>query len=243
MTNGSKKPRSNRPGHSARQIAKRRHLQRALIGLSATMLLFVALTFIPFDYEGFKSWGILLGILIAALIADRFVNSKIDHITKWERKALRGAAAEETIGALLEQVQEPRALFHDVDTGYGDIDHILLSPDLGVILIETKSHHGTVEVIDGILLINGRPPEKDFIRQTLRNTLKLRARIEKITGIEVWIQPIIVFTNAFVREWSPVQGIRLRNQKYLLKAIEETSFTPAIASRLWALHEQGKPLW
>ena len=232
-----------RPGHSARQIAKRRRLNRMLIALSAFMLMLLSLTFIPREYSGLDYWMILMGILVLALTVDHIVNSAIHKSQRWERKALRGAVAEEEVGTLLEQLPEPRAIFHDVDTGHGDIDHIVLSPQHGVILIETKSHHGTVEVENDILLVKGYPPENDFITQTIRNTRMLELRIRTMTGIEVWIQPIIVFTNAFVREWRPIHGVRLRNKKYLLKAVGETSVIPAVASQLWTLHEQGKPIW
>jgi hypothetical protein len=37
-----------------------------------------------------------------------------------------------------------------------------------ILLIETKSRHGKVDVAGDAILVNGRPPEKKFIGQVLR---------------------------------------------------------------------------
>jgi hypothetical protein len=262
MTTGPNGFRRNRPGYSARKIADGHYFQRATSALFLLAVCLVVLNVLPHLVgkespnkktpgkeissvvnSGLKPIAILLGLVFAVKLVGSIVVSNARTYRKQERKAVRGAVAEEAIGHLLEQLPEPRAIFHDVGTGRGDIDHILLSPAHGVILIETKSHHGTVEVQNGALLINGRPPEKDFIAQTIRNTMWLRQRLKETTGLDVWIQPIIVFTNAFVREWKPVRNILLRNKKYLLKAIGETRAHPDIAAKLWALHQQGRPLW
>ena len=187
--------------------------------------------------------GAILVLMVVMKVIAGTVESKARAYRKQERKAERGAKAEVTVADVLGRMTGQYAVFHDVDTGHGDIDHIVLSRDHGVFVLETKSHFGEVTVRNGKLLMDGQPPEKDFIAQVLRNTMWLKQRIKETTGLDPWIQPIIVFTRAFVREWKPVRGILLPNQKHLSETIEQTRANEAVTSRLWALHEQGTRLW
>lgn len=234
----------NLPGHSARQIAKRRFRTAVLIALATIVLFLLCLSLLPYHYRGIGNLisAVILFLAVIKVVVS-FADDKIRASRKMERKALRGAQAEEAVGALLEQLPQPRAVFHDVNTGHGDIDHVVLSPAHGLILIETKSHHGTVEVQGETLLVKGFPPEKDFIKQTVRNTMWLHQRIKETSGFEVWVNAILVFANAFVPRIPPVRGIRLVNKKYLLKTIADLRPDPAIASKLWAAHQQGQKLW
>lgn len=82
-------------------------------------------------------------------------------------------------------------------------------------LIETKAHGGKVSVVEGRLLVNGHEPEKDFIAQILKNTYWLRDEICQALKVEVWVTPLLVFTNAFVERTAPVKGVTIINKKYL----------------------------
>lgn len=233
--------RRKRPGESARDIADGIYLKRAGVALVGMLGLLLCLKLLPV-LAGAGMGAMLVLIVLMKAIAST-VESKAKAYRKEERKAERGARAEEAIVDVLGNLEGQHDVFHDVDTGHGDIDHIVLSRDHGVFVVETKSHFGEVTVRNGALLIDGQPPEKDFIAQVLRNTMWLKQRIKETTGLDPWIQPVIVFTRAFVREWKPVRGILLRNQKYLVETIEKTRANQSITSRLWTLHEQGNPLW
>jgi len=233
--------RQNRPGDSARKIAEGIYLKRAGVTLLGMLGLLLCLKLLPM-LPGAGISALVVLIIVMKVIAGT-VESKAKTYRREERKAERGARAEEAIDDVLGTLQGQHRVFHDVDTGHGDIDHILLSKEHGVFVIETKSHFGEVTVRNGALLINGQPSEKDFIAQVLRNTMWLKKRIRETTGLDPWIQPVIVFTRAFVREWKPVRGVLLRNQKHLVEAIEKTRTNPGIISRLWSLHEQGHQLW
>jgi len=233
--------RRNRPGSSARNIADGIYLKRAGVALLGMLGLLLCLKLLPM-FAGAGIGAMVVLILVIKVIAGT-VESKAQAYRREERKAERGARAEENVDEVLRTLEGEYDVFHDVDTGHGDIDHVVLSKEHGVFVIETKSHVGEVTVRNGVLLVDGEPPEKDFIAQTLRNTMWLKQRIRETTGLDPWIQPVIVFTRAFVREWKPVRGILLRNQKYLVEAIEKTRTNQEITSRLWSLHEQGKELW
>ena len=192
--------------------------------------------------SNFASYGILgfLVFIVLMKFIDKWSDKKVTAYRKVERRAERGAKAEETVASILGNLEGDYALLHDVDTGYGDIDHIILSKEHGVFLIETKSHHGDVTASNGKLFINNQLPEKDFISQTLRNMMWLKKRIKERTGLDVWIQPVIVFTNAFVREWNPIKGNLLRNKKYLIETIVKAKSNYSHMERLWVHYHEGK---
>ena len=231
----------NKPGQSARKIRDDFHLTRILFALAGVLGLLICLLLIPaFSGAGI---GAIFFLLIVMKTISTIVESKGKKCKKSERKAERGAKAEEIVDHILDQLTGDYAISHDVSTGHGDIDHILISREHGVFLLETKSHGGSVTVRNRKLLINNKDPEKDFIRQTIGNTMWLKEKIKQRTGIDIWIQPIIVFTNAFVKEWKPVRGILLRNKKYLLKAIKSSRTNATAMNELWDHHKQGKPIW
>jgi hypothetical protein len=233
--------RRNKAGQSARHISDKLYLKRAAVTIAGLLGLYICLKLLP-SASSAGIGSIFILIVVMKLIA-KMTGTKAKQYRKFERKAERGAKAEETVDNLLSILGDQFDVFHDIDTGHGDVDHIVISREHGIFVIETKSHVGKVTIQNDILLIDGKPPEKDFITQTIRNTMWLKQQIKDKTGLDTWIQPIIVFTRAFVRDWKPVRGILIRNQKYLLNTIHKTSSNQNTSAMLWKLHEQGHSLW
>lgn len=121
-----------------------------------------------------------------------------------ERTWLAGGRGEEKVGAMLEGLREHGFyIFHDVQLPQvGNVDHVALGPR-GFFGIETKSHGGRVSAQGNQLLLNGRPPEKDFVAQTWRGCYRLK----EILGSEV--SPLLCFTEAFVEGRVFVRGVRV----------------------------------
>ena len=92
---------------------------------------------------------------------------------------------------------------------------------------------GRVQILSDNLLVNGKPPEKDFIKQTLRNTYWLRDELEKVVGKKVWITSVIVFTNAFVPFGKPIKGIHITNIKFLPDLLKQQGKSSAELSAVW----------
>jgi hypothetical protein len=138
-----------------------------------------------------------------------------------EKRATRGAEGEETIGAMLDSLGDEYLTVHDVVSRYGNIDHVVIAKHGGLFLIETKAHGGKVSVVNRRVLVNGREPEKDFIAQALKNTYWLRDRVREVTGLEIWITPVLVFANAFVEHAPPIKGVQVVNQKYLSRVLQQ----------------------
>ena len=154
---------------------------------------------------------------------------KIRRVRRAEQRALRGARGEERVGALLDGL-DPQHFYvlHDLPSPYGNIDHLVINRSGAVFLLETKAHRGRVSVRKGRLLVNGRPPEKDFIAQALKNALWIRKRLGQLTGVEPWVTPIVVFANAFVDTSPPVKGVHVISIRKLEALLRRQGRTPQV---------------
>jgi hypothetical protein len=229
----------NKPaGKSTREMADRRWINALIVGLIVLVILIV-LALLIFNA---KAWGIrgaaFLGILIGARLLVDWFEGYDRRSRKAEKRAIRGAIAEENIGNLLDGLGEDYCVLNDVESPYGNIDHIVIGKKNGVFLIETKSHYGKVEIFGNDLLVNGKPPEKNFIGQTLKNTYWLKERVGNITGTQPWITPILVFTNAFVPYSKPIKNIHIINKRYLLNTISHNGNSNFNNNRVWELKDK-----
>jgi len=220
-------------GRSTREMAGKRRFSAIMIAVIA-MVLVIVIYFVMQNHNALGIGGIsLLVLLVLTRVIPDIVETKVNRKKKEERRAVRGAIAEEKVAGFLEGLGEDYCVFHDIVSPYGNIDHVVLGKDNGVFLIETKSHGGKVSVTDGHLLVNGKPPEKDFIAQTLKNTYWLRDKISEIIGVKVWFTPVLVFTNAFVPPTKPIKGVFIINKKYLNLLIEKRKAPVEIAAKVW----------
>jgi hypothetical protein len=224
----------NRPaGKSTREMADRRRRNGIIVGLVVIAIAIV----LGFFAINSKSFGLGGGAFLALLIAIRLLGDWLEgffrHNRKLEKRAIRGANAEETIGFMLDALGPEFFILHDIESPFGNIDHIAIGEFSGVFLIETKSHHGKVEVVDGGILLNGKQPEKDFIKQILNNTYWLKERIAQITGMQPWITPVLVFTNAFVPYSQPIKNIHVINKRYLANTVTKRGKLDATIVRIW----------
>lgn len=223
-----------RAGGSTREMANKRHnkgLWILIIGILAAVVIWLLIR------HSFKQ-GIGVGVVIVLIIIFQAIPDIVDsyskRVYKEEKRAIRGAIAEETIGEIVDELpEEDFFVINDISNPNGNIDHIVISRVNGIFLIETKSHHGKVDIQNGTLLINGKLPEKDFIAQTLKNTYWLKNHLYTETGIQAWITPVIVFTNAFVVYSPPVKGIIITNKKYL----------PNLLNRPARINPQNAKIW
>jgi hypothetical protein len=205
-----------RAGRSTREMADKRYRARVrfilpMVGLVILLLLILNVS------KALKVGGFaFLAVAILVRLVMGFTDAKEKKMIREERRAVRGAKAEEEIGSILAGLSGDYYKFiSDVVSPYGNIDHIVIGKRTGLFLIETKAHGGRVSVKNERLLVNGHEPEKDFIAQALRNTYWLRERAHDVTGLEIWINTLVVFTNAFVEPTPPVKRVRVINKKYL----------------------------
>jgi hypothetical protein len=147
---------------------------------------------------GLRDWRFIAGEI--ALLASIFDVSH--YVLPLVERRDRGASGEEHVGGLLDGFCDSRwFVFHDVSTGHGNVDHIVIGPP-GVFTVETKSHPGPVRVarVHGAAIEQARAQQK---------------RIERITGLEV--EPLIVYSRAWVdRPLARRKGVRLLPARMLL---------------------------
>lgn len=209
-------------GRSTRQMEANRGLRRLGILVLILVAGFGYFHFIP-RISKLGGTASVLGFL-ALMLVFKAVMSGLEtsgvKIKKEERRAGRGATAEEELGALFDALPDGYFVLNDVALDYGNIDHVILSRTKGLFVIEAKSHHGRVSAEGSTLLIDGHATEKDFIAQTLRNCLVLKQWIKERLQVDVWITGVVVFTNAFVELRQPVRGVHVINKGYLHRFLD-----------------------
>ncbi len=226
-----------RAGRSTRDLAARRrkvNIQILVGGLVA--LLVLLLVVLNSEALGIGGGGVLLLVAVAWFIM-RQTETESRKMEKMERRAIRGAKAEERVASILDDLGEDFLVLHDVPSPYGNIDHIVISRQSGIFLIETKAHGGRVSIVEGQLLVNGHVPEKNFITQTLKNTFWLRDEIQRAADAQAWIIPLIVFTNAFVEPGPPIKNVLVVSKKYLPTVLRRSDGNRH-ASAIWDRRER-----
>lgn len=225
--------RNKESGRSTSEMANERRkimITIAVIGVA----IFLVILFMANNTKALGIGGMGALVLLALMkIFPDILDDILGKKQKEVKRAIRGADAEVQIGTLLNNLSEDYYVLNDLVSPYGNIDHVIICRNGSLFLLETKSHHGKVSIENNVLYINGHLPEKDFIAQTLKNTYWLRERIAEITGVKNWVQPIIVFTNAFVPIMSPIKSIKVINKKYLISTIKNATGQGSANSVLW----------
>jgi hypothetical protein len=227
-----------RAGKSTREMAKKRRSLALWIETIGIALFIIGLIELQ-NAKALRIGGTGLTILLILLwTLPDMIGNRVDKKLKEEKRAIRGAKAEEKVGHLLSGLSSDYCVLNDIESPYGNIDHIVLSKNGGVFLIETKAHGGKVWADGEMLLVNGKPPEKDFIAQALKNTYWLRDEISQFAGSKPWITPLLVFTNAFVSPTKPLKGVNITNKKFLLSFLQRDSRPNVVNTRVWEQREE-----
>jgi hypothetical protein len=233
-------PSSGEAGTSTRLMARTRRKSATWMAIiEFAVLVFIGL----YTMAKYRTW-VGGGVIVLALvlfvypILTRLLTRSLDKKLKEEKRAIRGARAEEKIGEMLAELPEGYFVLHDIGSPYGNIDHIVISRSNGVFLIETKSHGGKITVEGDTLLVNSKLPEKDFIAQALNNSFWLKKEISDLIGPTPWITPILVFTNAFVVPSKPIKNVRIINKKHLISALTRQGSRNSSNDQIW--EQRGK---
>lgn len=175
-------PMPNNAGKSTRKMVADRRRTTLYISIGIlTVSVILALVINNWNTLGLGG-GTVLFLLVLLKILPDIIDKPLRKRENLEKRAIRGAVGEEAVGQLLESLGEDFFVIHDVDSPYGNIDHIVIGHYSGIFLLETKSHGGRVDLSTGEFLLNGKSPEKDFISQALKNTYWLRDKAAGILG-------------------------------------------------------------
>lgn len=76
----------------------------------------------------------------------------------------------------------------------GNFDYVILGPT-GIWMVEVKSHKGYITFNGDTLLRHGQPFEKDFLKQTYRESKVLEQMIQEQLHMSIPVQPVLVFSS------------------------------------------------
>jgi Nuclease-related domain len=154
-------------------------------------------------------WGFGLGIAVTMVMT--FADSPPNHIERW-RQGFQGEKA--TAKVLRRFVAKGWVLINDIDTGRGNIDHILVGPP-GVFLLESKNLHGLLTVERGVLSVRWREdPDDGYKNDRLTPRMdrlrhNLEAQLERDSAAGIQVQPVVVL-------WGNFEQRSIRSKGYVV---------------------------
>lgn len=173
-----------------------------------------------------KPNGITFGVLLilAAIMYVIFqVYTQQQSATRKRKQSRVRNTPHETEQSFADLIADPGEgfkLIRNVVASNGTISYLILSDTGGVFPIDAPLYVGKIEFKREQLLVNGLPPERDFIEISLQNAFWLRDKLEPVIGTKPWITPILVFPNASVSGVPPLKGVHVLSQKNLFSTLQ-----------------------
>ena len=106
--------------------------------------------------------------------------------------ATKGLRGERLLGRELKQLPEGWRVWHDLDLGGENIDHVVASAK-GVFIVEVKNYKGTVLSLPNALYTHHRKePNDDVPKQVWRQTFKLNEHLkgQRVTPLLVFVEGV-----------------------------------------------------
>jgi hypothetical protein len=69
----------------------------------------------------------------------------------------------------------------------------------------------------------------------------LKEKVETKLGLNAWILPVLVFTNAYVVPGKQIRGVNFMNKSFLLGFLKKTNASSAAGLKLWEMREKEGP--
>lgn len=215
---------------------RKMQLSRMAVAFGILLLIWGAIFLYSRNVKSILTLGLpgTLAVGTLFLLGIKMLEKKGNVTLKHAKQAERGAIAEEKTGAILEGLPEGNIIIHDFNTGRGNIDHILIGPK-GIFTLEVKSHRGTVTFDNGSLQRDGNAFEKDFLKQAWAECFAVRETLATWDIKEPKAEPLIVFSNAFVKTRGKSNGVSIMNLKFLPTFLERLPdrMTVAEAGRIY----------
>lgn len=170
------------------------------------------------------------------IIAVPFILKYSDRITgKLEKERMnfrKGATGEARIGYVLESFPDEFRVIHDLTTPYGNVDHVVIGPT-GAYIIDTKNWKGVVSADgNGELLLNGKPTDKQEVRNLTRRIMSIRDKIKVLASMEPYIQGIFAFPSARVdANWGTTGHVNCVKDEQLYDYIVENKKSKKLSQK------------
>ncbi len=220
----------------AGESTRKMQVSRMAIALAILLLIWLAVLGYSRNVKTIMSFGLAGSLVVGGffLLGIKLLEKKGSVTLKHAKQAERGAIAEEKTGSILEGLPEGNFIINDFNTGRGNVDHILVGTK-GIFTLEVKSHRGTVSFDNGILLRDGKAFEKDFLKQAWAECFAVREILSKWDIPEPNADPLIIFSNAFVKIRGNANGVAIINLKFFSAYLERLPdrLTTAVAGRIY----------
>lgn len=196
----------SKAGRSAWKAYRRKMVPLAVFGLFLMVCCFAFVALIANDKVSISLAFLIFMCLMSTYV---FWSRSLDAIAqRWGA----GAVGETRVGRELERLhKEGFYVFHDWDSGKGNVDHFVIGPQ-GVFVVETKVFTGEISGENGKLLRNGRPiPGKDVTRQAMAEAMAVRDLLRSSSGIEAFVHPVLCFSSATLSWYRPINNVEITN--------------------------------
>ena len=202
----------NKPGAGVRKM----EAARWLAAFFFLIVLFAGIFFYNKSVKTIATLGLPVFLVVAAgfIYWVKAMGGKAEVYSKRALDACLGAVAEEAVGNLLGELPKGYFVVNDFELKRGNIDHIVISTK-GILTIETKCHKGVVSCEGEMLKRDGKPFEKDFIKQGWREALSIRDLLTSHGISAPKPQPVLLFANADVQVRQQVRGVEIISRRYL----------------------------
>ena len=171
-----------------------------------------------------KSPWIYSGIMLVFIfIVKQVIEPLMDSHQKKSGRYFRGWTGELSIQQELRKLPDTYSVFPDIklNKNTGNIDFVVVGPT-GVFALEVKSHSGNINYRDGELVNNGRPFEKDFLRQAKGAALQIHDFLQDRLRAEIFVKPVLVFSGYAKMSIGlrPLNGVYVLQKQWLARLFE-----------------------
>lgn len=181
-------------------------------------------------------WGVSLLSVSLVYILWSIVKG-FRHVERY----LKGAIGEERVSKILEGLPDTYHVFNDFTVGRYHVDHVVVGPG-GVFSIETKFWSGKVTIEEGALLVDGEPPSRSPLAQTIHEATIVRNALVR-SGWSGLVTPVLTFaSDSFVAHRAELKGVIVMNSCELKNsfASDRVLLPPAELERLVNLMENNQ---
>lgn len=143
--------------------------------------------------EETNNWvKILVGGIIALFVV--IILAFREVILKKQEKYRKGLKGEQFMKKILEQLPKNMCYRSDIKLDHGNADFLVIG-EQGLFCIENKNINGRITYNkDKQLCHNYLPFDKDYLKQTKRNSVQIKEIIKNKLNIDQYVQPVLVFS-------------------------------------------------
>lgn len=180
-------------------------------------------------------WGVALGV-VSGLGVLWCLQRGLRKVERY----FKGARGEERVSEILKGLPDAYHVFNDMPVGRDRVDHVVVGPG-GVFSIETKCWGGHVTVEEGQVLLDGRPPDRSPLEQTVREAAAVRETLAGL-GWNGAVTPVLAFaSDTFAAHRAEVRSTVVINACELKESFESDRVVipPQELERLVSLMESN----